>query len=179
MNINNTTSIIDYENIEISSMKFLDQIIVNLKNSPIILNKVVKLSIIERKNSWILAWILSKYVEHYKYNLDDYADIFVNNIHNIKKDGHIRQLLIILRHIKLDEKQSSNIYDYCFLLFTNNKMQSSVRANAFKFMWQFAKSYYELETELKLMYYRFNDNLSAGIRHSIDKEIQNRNINNF
>lgn len=167
-----TKQIIDFDNISIQSMPFLDEIVDHLHNYPDEINKQVLLSVKNEKNSWLSAWVLSKYIEKYPNSFDNHAKFFVDNITNVSREGQIRQLLIILRNTSLDEMQSSLIYDFCFSLFENNKLQSSLRCHAFLFMWEFAQDYPELKAELSLMFDRYKDCLSTGIRHSIERVIR-------
>lgn len=161
----------NFSEIKIDCMRQIDAIIVKMRAENTNFKEFVEYSVINEKNSWLIAWILSKYTEKYPNSLDEYVDIFISKLENIKKDGQIRQILIILRYCTLSDTQSSQLYDYCFALFENNKIQSSVRYQAFMFMFDFAKNYPELRQALFLLFDRYKDSMSKGIAHSMNCRI--------
>jgi hypothetical protein len=104
--------------------------------------------------------------------VQQYVANFIQASKTIKKDGHLRETLKIIYNLKLDETQTSEIFDISMNLLENNKIQPSVRMIAFNFVIRVAEDYPELHNEIEVIVENIKDFLSPGIKNSITKRLK-------
>lgn len=124
------------------------------------------------KASWRAAWLLEKIMEDNDPRVRPLLPLFFQKIDS-KKDGHKRELLKILFRMEFDEEQEGMMYDLCLKNWENTTNSSSLRYKSFFFLLSICKKYPELLEELKFYTQpRFLENLSPGIKHSIQKSLK-------
>lgn len=155
-----------------------EKICESIRNNQTIIDELVNYSVTNNKDAWVCAWILSKYSQKYNNSLSKYLSFYVENLNKIQKDGQLRQILIILQNIEIPDINIINIFDICILIFQNNKMQSSLRCNAFYLLLKICKKYNELFSEVNIIFELCKNDLSKGIRQSLVKEIERYNKKN-
>jgi hypothetical protein len=81
-------------------------------------------------------------------------------------------MLKIILNLNLTEEQTSEVFDSCYQLLQNNKMQSSVRSTCFNFLLKVAKDYPELKDEIRIIFENIKDYLSPGIKRGMELRLQ-------
>ena len=148
-----------------------DRMIAELNSDPKLVEEYIKFSLTNHKFAWRATWLLSHYSKNNTETLQKYVDIFIHTTKTIKKDGHIRETLKIIYNLKLNEKQTSDIFDICMNLLEDNRKQPSVRMIAFNFLMRVAKDYPELSSEIEIIIENIKDYLSPGIKNSMTQRI--------
>jgi hypothetical protein len=123
---------------------------------------------------WRAAWALSHAMKHSTDWLIPYLPEIATVLPNIRKDGHIRELLKFFRDIKLEQIPESlhgELFDYCFSLFENNNVQPGTRSNALQILLKIAEKEPILIGEIKAAFEMISPFLSKGIRYSCQRRI--------
>ncbi len=117
--------------------------------------------------SWRASWVLYKYAERKAADIQPYAQMLIDNMPNIAKPGHRRETLKILSQLQLDERQSSDVMDFCFDSIKDNKLQASVRSAAYDMLMKIGEQYPEIRSEAIAIFDDTKDYYPHGIRKSI------------
>ncbi len=154
--------------------------ILKLKSNPDLIEEIAEYSFSDNPDAWKAVWILNLYLDRYdgQQIISHYRDAFIENLHKIQKDGHIREIIKLLTKIKLSEEHESEVFDYCFSQLSNNKIQASVRAMSFQFILNAAKKYPEITEEIEYIFEDIKNYLSPGIRSSIQNKIMKTELLN-
>ena len=139
--------------------------------------EAVELALADRPAcSWRASWLLFNCMEHNDHRLHRHIHDIIKVLPS-KKDGHQRELIKILYQMDVDEALEGQLLDHCFRLWEKMKKQASVRISALKMILKIAGKYKELLPEVQLLtqpYY--TETLSPGIRRSVQRMMQNTNI---
>ena len=101
--------------------------------------------------------------------IQEYLKDIINLIPD-KHDGHCRELLKILLHMKLSTKVEGVLFDFSVTLWKNTKKKPSVRYAAFQIILKITKKYPDLFQEImSLTDYRYLDSLSPGIKRAVKR----------
>lgn len=144
----------------------------DLDNNPELVEAYAKYAISVEKYAWRAAWVISHYSRKHPENVQKYVDNFIKALNTITKDGHIRETLKIIYNLKLDESQTSELFDICMGLLEDNKKQPSVRMSAFSIVIRVAEDYPELQNEIEIIVENIKDYLSPGIKNSFMKQLK-------
>lgn len=155
-------------NIGMGSVKMLDEV----KTNSEFIDAYVDYAISNEKYAWRAAWVLQHLSQSNPEKLQQHTNKFVSALNNIEIDGHIREMLKIILNLKLTEEQTSEVFDSCYQLLQNNKIQSSVRSTCFNFLLKVAKDYPELKDEIRIIFENIKDYLSPGIKRGMELRLQ-------
>ncbi len=148
------------------------KILSDLDNNPKLVDDYARYAFSDEKYAWRAAWVISHYSRRKPENIQKYVGNFIEALNYIEKDGHVRETLKIIYNLKLDETQTSEIFDISMNLLENNKMQPSVRMIAFSFVMKIAEDYPELHNEIEVIVENIKGFLSPGIKNSMTKRIK-------
>jgi predicted ATPase with chaperone activity len=140
----------------------------DLKSDPQLVDAYAEYSLSQEKFAWRATWVIDHYSKINPAQLQKYAVKYIESVKELKSDGHIRETLKILYNLDLDESQTSEVFEICYKLMQNNKLQSSVRVSAFHFMMKVAEQYPDLKEEIKIIFENIKDYLSPGIRNGME-----------
>ena len=168
MTITKTDILQRLSNIGMGSVKMLDEV----KTNSEFIDAYVDYAISNEKYAWRAAWVLQHLSQSNPEKLQQHTNKFVSALNNIEIDGHIREMLKIILNLKLTEEQTSEVFDSCYQLLQNNKMQSSVRSTCFNFLLKVAKDYPELKDEIRIIFENIKDYLSPGIKRGMELRLQ-------
>lgn len=125
---------------------------------------------------WRAAWVLGHSVSKNDLRLPEFTDLIIKAIDK-KKDGHQRELLMLVFKIKLNEKQEGQLFDTCVTIWEQVNKSSSVRYFAFNFIFETIKKYPDLKSEIDFLTQpEYVSTLSPGIRIGVEKKIQKLNL---
>ena len=143
-----------------------------LYSNPNLLDAFVKYALSDKKFAWRAAWIVYHYAVKKPREMNKYAQYYIDILNEISGDGHIRELLKTVMLMNLSEKQTCKMFDFCFSILQNNKLQSSVRLVALKFLTRISEDYPELKNEIEIIFENIKDYLSPGIKRSMEMKIK-------
>lgn len=150
-----------------------DKMLNDLRKDQDLVDAYVEFSLSNHKLSWRATWVIAHFSKEHPEQVQKHLNSFIQNLYKIKKDGHLRETLKIITNLKLTEDQTSEVFDICYDLLQNNKLQSSVRYASFYFILKVAEDYPELKEEIKIIFENIKDYLSNGIKHSMEKRLKN------
>ncbi len=154
-------------NIDFALNKRLNELCEN----PDLVDAYIEYALSENKFAWRASWVISHFASKHPEKVQRFANTLVHNLNNISKDGHIRETLKTICNLKLDENQTSIMFDFCINILEDNKKQASVRMIAFHFVLQVAEEYPEIQNEISIIVENIKDYLSPGIRNSFIKRL--------
>ncbi|RFC54029.1 hypothetical protein [Brumimicrobium aurantiacum] len=130
-------------------------------------NELVELAITNKQPySWRAAWLLWSCMKKNDEMVAPHIGRLIKGLDSFK-DGHQRNLINILLKMDIPEDYEGQLFDICVNLWMQIEKQSSVRIKAFEVMVSLAKTYPELQHEIKaLASDEYIDALSGGIRKS-------------
>lgn len=151
----------------------MPNIIELLNSNKGLLKDFINYSNSNKQYAWRAAWIIYHYTLIHKSNtIQNNINDFIQALRIAKKDGHKREILKIINTLELNESQKFEVYDICISLIWNNKSQSSLRHNATLFALKVADLYPELTREIKNIYDDIKENLSPGVKNSLNKKFK-------
>lgn len=145
-----------------------------LVGNPQFVKDFVEYAVSNKEHAWRAAWIIHHYSQKFARELDQYSQILIDSLANITVHGHIREILKTIYNLKLTETQTSEIFDICFNILQNNKLQSSVRGTSFLFLMRVANEYPELRGEIEVVFDNVKDFVSPGIRRGMEMRLKNK-----
>ncbi|MDA3911935.1 MAG: hypothetical protein PF448_11335 [Bacteroidales bacterium] len=155
--------------------QFCTQDIVEMTENPELIPDLMKLALSnDEPAGWRAAWALSHAMKHSINLLIPYLPEIADALPEIRKDGHIRELLKFFRDVKLEQIPESlhgQLFDYCFTLFENNNVQPGTRSNALQILLKIAEKEPLLIGEIKAAFEMISPFLSKGIRYSCQRRI--------
>lgn len=139
-----------------------------LNSHPEDFEEAVELAIGDKQPySWRAASLVWKCMEKNDQRIKGYLEKIIESIPT-KRDGHARELLIILQQMELEEDQEGKVFDICMSIWEKIGKQPSVRYHAFKQLSSIAKKYPELLNEIAfLTESMYMDPLSAGVKRGV------------
>jgi hypothetical protein len=165
------------EHILINSYK--SDLIRYIQSHPEDFEEVIELALSNRQPySWRATWILWSCMEKNDKRILKYINQIIDSIPK-SPDNQIRELLIILQRMDIDDAYEGKLFDYCIDLWEKIDKQPSLRYNAFKLMIQIIKKHPDLYSEIIwLTESRYLDTFSDNVRKSISITIERiRKIN--
>jgi hypothetical protein len=168
MSITNNEILQRLSNLGMGSVRMLTEINTN----PELIDAYVDYAISNEKYAWRAAWVLQHLSQSNPEKLQKHSDKFVMALNSIEIHGHIREMLKIILNLKLSEEQTSEVFDSCYQLLQNNKMQSSVRFTCFNFLLKVANDYPELKEEIRIIFENIKEYLSPGIKRGMELRLQ-------
>lgn len=156
------------EHILIKSYK--TDIVAYFKSHPRDLEEAVKRAAsLNQPYSWRAAWAVWSCMEPNDPRIRKYVKRMVNILAGCP-DNQLRELLIILQKMKLNEEDEGIVFNVCIDVWEKTGKQPSVRFNAFKMMMKIANKHPGLLNEVKaLTQFHYLDSLSAGVRKSVSR----------
>ncbi len=119
--------------------------------------------------AWKAAWLVSHLMKKNDAKVSPHLEKIIAAIPQ-KKDGHQRQLLIVIDAMDLNEVQEGKLFQHCICLWTDIHKIPSTRITAFQTLCKITKNYPELIKEIELYtgeYY--TETLSPGIEKSFHR----------
>jgi len=121
--------------------------------------------------SWRSAWVLHHSIHKNDKRIKPHLKKIILSIQE-KKDGHQRELLKIVRKMKLSEKEEGYFFDVCVSIWEEVHKKTSTRYYPGLFMIEMAKKYPEIKNELKgLTTEYYTQTLSQGIKRIFNREL--------
>ncbi|WP_139958780.1 hypothetical protein [Flavicella sediminum] len=122
---------------------------------------------VDAPNAWRSAWLICHLMKKNDKRIRPHLSILTETL-LLKKDGHQRQLLLILLQMELDEETEGLVFDLSMTIWEDVQKIPSTRITAFKLVYKIAEKYPELAAEVELWtdtYY--TKTLSPGIKKSL------------
>ncbi len=146
------------------------EMIAYLKSNPRDFDEAIKLVLSDKQPySWRAAWALWSCIHKNDQRIQKHVEKIID-ILPIRRDNQLRELLIILQQMEIDESLEGKLFDICVTIWKRIEKQSSVRYHAFKTMIKIAKKHPDLTKEIQLITdSRYMNTLSDGIKRSLIK----------
>ena len=147
---------------------YKSEMISYLNSHPEDFEEAIELAIADRQPySWRAAWVLRGCMERNDRRIKEHLDRIIDAI-PAKRDGHARELLIIVQQMELEEDQEGKVFDICLNIWEKIGCQPSVRYNAFKLMCEIAKRHPDLTNEITFLTESiYTDSLSPGVKRGV------------
>jgi hypothetical protein len=141
-----------------------------MESHPEKFKELIELAIInEHPYSWRAAWLLFDCMEEDDLRVKPYIKKIINILEQVK-DGQKRDLINVLRKMKIEEEQEGLLFDTCIFIWTKTDKIPSVRWSALKLMLQITKKHPDLYHEVLLLTQNeYVETFSPGIGRSIQK----------
>lgn len=121
--------------------------------------------------SWRAAWLLWSCMDKNDQRIHQYLGKIIDTLPS-HGDNQVRELLIILQRMDLDDAYEGKLFDLCVAIWKNTGKQPSVRYNAFKLMVRIIKKHPELLKEMVFLHEsRYTDSLSDTVKHAVSRMI--------
>ncbi len=143
-----------------------------MKSHPEDFNKLIKLSIADKQPySWRAAWLLWSCMDKNDPRIHRHVKKIIDTLPT-KCDDQLRELLIILQLMELNDDYEGMLFDICVNIWEKIGKKPSVRYNAFKLIVKIAKNHPDLSKEINFMTEsHYMDSLSDTVKKSIFKMI--------
>lgn len=147
-----------------------------IETNPNEFEALVELSVADKQPySWRAAWLLSNCIDENDNRIKEFIPVIINTI-TVAPDGQKRDLINVLRKMKLTDDIKGLVFDICIDIWCKVDKIPSVRWSAFKLALQIAKKHPELYDELRLITQgHYMDSLSPGIKNSVQKTMKAAN----
>lgn len=156
----------------LETVRSKNELLTYVKNNPECIEPMIQLSIEHTPTAWRAAWLLGHTMHTNDLRVQKSIDKLIKTLASAK-EGHQRQLIIILLKMKLNETQEGNLFDTCLNIWENIKLIPSTRVTALKFIFSIAEKFPELKSELKLWTQdMYLDSLSPGIKNSVINQVK-------
>jgi hypothetical protein len=138
--------------------------------------EAIKLAISNKQPySWRAAWLLWSCMEENDKRIQGDIKSIIETLAT-KDDDHLRELLIILQHMELNEEYEGLLFNICVTVWEKINKKPSVRFNAFKMIIKIAQKHPDLYHEIVLLtQFQYMDSLSPTVKRSISKMIKELN----
>lgn len=139
-----------------------------MKAHPEDFEEVLKLALADKPPySWRASWLLWSFMDYNDERINKSLEQIID-ILPYRSDGQIRELLIILQRMDLNDEYEGKLFDRCISIWEKTAKQPSVRFNAFKMMVRIIKKHPDLSKELHfLLEEQYLENLSECAKKSI------------
>jgi hypothetical protein len=146
------------------------EMIAYLKSMPADFDEAIKLALSDKQPySWRASWLLWSCINKNDQRIQKYIEKIIDTLLE-RRDNQLRELLMILQQMDLDERYEGKLFDICVTVWMSIEKQSSVRYNAFKMLIKIAKKHPELTQEIHLLTEpHYLNSLSDGIKRSLLK----------
>lgn len=141
-----------------------------MKLHPEDFDELMKLAIADKQPySWRAAWLLWSCMGENDQRVKKHVESIIDSLAD-KSDNQLRELLIVLQNMELNDNYEGKLFDICIHLWKKIEKQPSVRYNAFKLIIKIAKNHPGLANELQYMTEsHYMDCLSATAKNSVYK----------
>ncbi|MCK9617614.1 MAG: hypothetical protein M0R21_07230 [Lentimicrobiaceae bacterium] len=141
-----------------------------MKSHPEDFDELIKLAIADKQPySWRAAWLLWSCMDKNDRRIHRYAEKIIDTLPT-KCDNQLRELLIILQRMELNDDYEGKLFDICVNIWEKIGKQPSVRYNAFKLIVKTVKNHPDLSKEIIFMTEsHYMDSLSDTVKKSIFK----------
>lgn len=153
---------------------YKEDMILYIKSHPEEFENLIKLALSNNSTyAWRASWLLWSCIDENDLRVQPYIDEIINTIET-KKEGHQRELLILLNKMKLSENQMGILFEICVNLYTNTHKKPSTRLTSLKLMVKISHFFPELQNEIKFFSdLQFTNTLSTASKKSVLKTISN------
>ena len=104
--------------------------------------------------------------------IQGYLDAIINTL-TTRDDNHLRELLIILLRMEINEDREGSLYNLCVTVWEKINKKPSVRFNAFRMILKIARKHPDLSQEVLLLTQnQYMNSLSPTAKRSIFKMIK-------
>jgi hypothetical protein len=136
--------------------------------------ELIKLAISNKKlYSWPAAWLLWSVMEDNDIRIQKHLKNILCNLAS-RNDDHLRELLIILQKMELDDEIEGVLFNICVTVWEKIDKKPSVRFNALKMIVKIAQKHPGLSHEVFLLSQNhYLDSLSPAVRRSISRMTKN------
>jgi len=141
-----------------------------LKAHPEDFDEAIQLAISDKQPySWRAAWLLWSCMENNDQRIKRYTGKIIDTL-AAKSDDQLRELLIILQRMELDDEYKGKLFDISVNIWEKTGKKPSVRYNAFKTIIKIAKKHPDLFKEIRcLTESQYMDSLSDNVKKSVFK----------
>lgn len=141
-----------------------------MKSHPEDFDELIKLSIADKQPySWKASWLLWSCMDKNDRRIHRYVEKIIDTLPT-KRDDQLRELLIILQRMELNDVNEGKLFDICINIWEKIGKQPSVRYNAFKLVIKIVKKHPDLSKEINFMTEpHYMDSLSDTVKKSIFK----------
>tara|TARA_B100000809_G_scaffold111195_1_gene109788 strand:+ start:7244 stop:7759 length:516 start_codon:yes stop_codon:yes gene_type:complete len=123
--------------------------------------------------AWRAAWLVGHTMKENDQRLLTTIDTLIEHLEKAK-EGHQRQLIIILLNMELNNEQEGNLFDRCLSIWEHVNCIPSTRVTAMKFILKIVGKFPDLKPEIILWTQdMYLDSLSPGIKNSVLKQVKN------
>lgn len=139
-----------------------------LAANPETFEEIIKLSISDKKPySWRASWLLWSCMKDNDPRVQPYISDIISILPE-RNDDHVRELMIILRKMKIPEESEGLLFDQCTRVWEKVGKKPGLRLNAFKLLIKIAGKHPELLKELTFITQsQYIDSLSAASKKTI------------
>jgi hypothetical protein len=144
-----------------------------VSQNPDAFNVLLALSLEENTpEAWRAAWLVGHTMRKNDHRIIPSIDILIKILKEAK-EGHQRQLIILLLKMELNEEQEGKLFDSCLSIWEQINCIPSTRITALKFILKTVKKFPELKNEIKLWTQdMYLETLSPGIKNSVLKQVK-------
>ena len=144
-----------------------------LSTHPEYFEEAVKLAITDKQPySWRAAWLLWSCMEKNDRRIQGYVKTIIDTLSD-KKDDQLRELLIILQHMDINEELEGLLFNHCVTVWEKINKKPSVRFTAFKVIVKIAQKHPDLSHEIVFLTQdQYLESLSPTVKNSIYKMIK-------
>jgi hypothetical protein len=144
-----------------------------MASHPEAFEEAIQLALADKKPySWRAAWLLWSCMEENDPRIRRYVKRMVNALPD-KDDSQLRELLIILRKMELDEASEGKLFNTCLTVWEQVYKSPSVRFNAFRMIIKIIAKHPELARELTfLTQQQYLETLSPAVKKALSKLLQ-------
>jgi len=143
-----------------------------VKSHPEDFDELIKLAISDKQPySWRAAWLLWSCMEKNDKRVTGYLKEIIDALHS-RGDNQIRELLMILQRLDLNEDYEGELFDVCVNVWKEIGKKPSIRHKAFQHIVKIGKKYTELSNEIiYLTQPNYLATLSTGVKSSIHRMV--------
>jgi len=125
-----------------------------------------------KPTSWRSAWVVGHLMDENDTRVKKILPKIIKSIKG-KNDGHQRELIRIVRRMKLSEREEGYFFDICVTLWEEIHKKPATRYNAVLFIIETAKKHPEIKNELEhLTSDYYTQTLSQGIKRIFNRELE-------
>lgn len=126
----------------------------------------------EIPEAWRASWLIGHIMKKNDKRIVPCIDAMIKLLKTAKQ-GHQRQLIIILLKMELNEEQQGELFDSCLTIWEQINCIPSTRITALKFILKTVEKFPELKEEIKLWTQEmYLETLSPGIKNSVRKQVK-------
>jgi len=157
---------------QISGRFDVEEVVSKANNNPEIFKFYAHHLIENTTTSWRAAWVINHALCKDDKRITPYLTKIIKSIAG-KSDGHQRELIKIVRKMKLSEREEGYFFDICVTLWEEIHKKPATRYNAVLFIIEMAKKHPEIKNELEhLTSDYYTQTLSQGIKRIFKRKLE-------